>query len=69
MTGISKEGVDEFDAEGFQPVKHGVKDTVINNSEEDTVSVSWNSRKLMNKSSRLTNRMSLGDYRCILLAS
>lgn len=35
VTGISKEGVDEFDATGFQPVKHGVKDCMINNIDDE----------------------------------
>jgi len=39
VTGISKEGVSGFDAEGFQPLKHGVRDCKINNLEEDSVSV------------------------------
>ena len=40
VTGIGRKGVDEFDAEGFQPVKHGVENCFINSSEEDTVNIS-----------------------------
>jgi hypothetical protein len=55
VTGISKEGVGEFDAEGFQPVKHGVQNCMINNLEENTVSASLISMKLSQISKLTTN--------------
>jgi hypothetical protein len=46
VTGISKEGVGEFDVEALQPVKHGVRNCMVNNIEEDPVSVSLIGMKL-----------------------
>lgn len=38
VTGVSKSGVHEFEADGFQPVRHGVDKCLINTSVENTVS-------------------------------
>lgn len=46
VTGTSKEGVSEFDAEGFHPVKHSVQNCKMNNVEEDPVSVPQTNIKL-----------------------
>lgn len=50
VTGIAGK-IDEFDAYGFQPVKHGVEDSMINTTDDDdTVSPglaargSWNEK-------------------------
>lgn len=38
VTGISKQGVSEFDVEGIRPVKHGIENCAIYNLAEEMVS-------------------------------
>jgi hypothetical protein len=39
VTGISKEGADMVSATGFEPVKHGIENSLFNSFEVDTVSI------------------------------